>query len=173
MKKIFIGLVVMLSSLLVGCMTDEDTAKSIEKDMKSKASMLKENTFKLSFDEKDISGTCKTHIVLKKEGKVVLDEKEKCLMAFNIRYENSFFDGYLLNLNVDFSKKNLSGKTYGWFNVYTITQNIKTYKSDDNQNQIEVPSITQNGSMNNFEIKNGNKIVIERDGLVLETTISY
>ncbi len=171
MKKIFIGMVVVLSSLLVGCMTDEDTAKSIEKDMKSQATMLKENAFKLSFGEKDVSGSCKTHIVVKKEGKVVLNEKAGCLKEFNIKFKDSLFSDRLLSLDVSFIKQNLAGKTYGWFNVITITKDVKEMKNEDNQ--IEVPYITQNINPESVEIKYGKTILIEQDGVSLETTISY
>lgn len=171
MKKIFIGLVVVISSLLTGCMTDEETAKSLAKDMKAQTAMLNENTFKLSFDKKDISGSCKTNIVVKKEGKVVLNEKAGCLKEFNIKFKDSLLSDRLLSLDVSFSKQNLVGKTYGWFNIITITKDVKVYKNEDNQ--IEVPYITQNINPESVEIKYGKTILIEQDGISLETTISY
>lgn len=171
MKKIFIGLVVVLSSLLTGCMTDEETAKSIKDDMKAQTTMLKENAFKLSFDKKDISGSCDTHIVVKKEGKVVLNEKAGCLKEFSINFKDNLFSDHLVSLDVSFSKQNLAGKTYGWFNITTITKDLKVYKNEDNQ--IEVPYITQNINPESVEIKYGKTILIEQDGISLETTISY
>lgn len=171
MKKIFIGLVVVVSSLLTGCMTDEETAKSITENMKAQTAMLNENTFKLSFDKKDISGSCDTHIVVKKEGKVVLNEKAGCLKEFSINFKDNLFSDHLVSLDVSFSKQNLAGKTYGWFNITTITKDLKVYKNEDNQ--IEVPYITQNINPESVEIKYGKTILIEQDGISLETTISY
>ena len=173
MKKIFIGLVVVLSSLLTGCMTDEETAKSIKEDMKAQTTMLKENAFKLSFDKKDISGSCDTHIVVKKEGKVVLNEKAGCLKEFSINFKDNLFSDHLVSLDVSFSKQNLAGKTYGWFNMTTITKDVKMFKSKDNLNQIEVPYVTQKINPKSVEIKYGKTILIEQDGVSLETTISY
>lgn len=169
MKKIFIGLVLVLSSLLVGCITDEETTKSFEKDMKSQTEMLRENTFKLSFDEKDVSGSCKTNIVVKKEDKVVLNKKAGCLKEFNIKFKDSLSSEPLLSFDMSFIKQNLAGKTYGWFNTTTITKDLKVYKNEDNQ--IEVPYITQNINPESVEIKYGKTILIEQDGVSLETTI--
>lgn len=170
MKKIFMGLVLVVSSLLVGCHIDEDAVKDMKK---TQTAIMKEGKFDLSFDKKDISGSCETHIVVKKEGKVVLNEKAGCLKEFKIEFKDSLFRDHLVSLDISFSKQNLARKTYGWFNMTTITQDVKMYKSEDNQNQIEVPYVTQNINTESVEIKYGKTILIEQDGVSLETTISY
>ena len=55
----------------------------------------------------------------------------------------------------------------------TITKDVKMFKSKDNLNQIEVPYVTQKINPKSVEIKYGKTILIEQDGVSLETTISY
>lgn len=163
MKKITMIFVALISIMLTGCMLDKDSVKSIKKD----------NSFKLSFNEKDVSGSCSTHIIVKKEGKVVLDEKEKCLKAFNITFQNNDFNDNLLSLDIDFSKNNIAGKTYAWFNIMTLTKEIKTYETKDEQNMIEVPRVTKHINTGRVNIEYGKSMLFEQDGISLETVISY
>lgn len=163
MKKITMIFVALISIMLTGCMLDKDTVKNIEKD----------NLFNLSFNEKDISGSCNTHIIVKKEGEVVLDEKEKCLKAFNITFQNNDYSDNLVSLDIDFSKNNIAGKTSAWFNIVTLTKEIKTYVTKDEQNMIEVPRVTKHINTSRVNIEYGKPMLIEQDGVSLETIISY
>lgn len=163
MKKITMIFVALISIMLTGCMLDKDTVKNIEKD----------NSFSLSFNEKDISDSCNTHIIVKKEGKVVLDEKEKCLKAFNITFQNNDYSDNLVSLDIDFSKNNIAGKTSAWFNIVTLTKEIKTYGTKDEQNMIEVPRVTKHINTSRVNIEYVKPMLIEQDGVSVETVISY
>lgn len=166
MKKIFISYIVFLSVLLSGCVTN---SKIFEKSDISQ----KNNDFVLSFDKNlDSDSTCKTHIVVKKDNKVVLDEKESvCLNNFNIEYSPESPDMNLLYSKFTFVKKtDENGKIYARYSITTKRMKVSTLESKDGETNIEIPKIVTRNIMQNVFVESGKEITAKEGTLVFEIT---
>lgn len=166
MKKIFLIYIVFLSVLLSGCVTD---SKVLEKSNISK----KSNDFVLSFDKNVNSDSkCKTHIVVKKDNKVVLDEREtRCLNNFNIEYSQETPDMNLLYSKFNFVKEmDESGKIYARYYITTKRMEVPTFESKDGETSIQIPQIITRNILQNLFVELGKKITVKEGTLVFEIT---
>lgn len=166
MKKIFMIYIVFLSVLLGGCVTD---SKVVEKSNISK----KSNDFVLSFD-KDVNSDnkCKTHIVVKKDNKVVLDEREtRCLNNFNIEYSPEAPDMNLLYSKFTFVKEmDKYGKIYARYYITTKRMEVSTFESKDGETSIQIPQIITRNILQNLFVEFDKKITVKGGTLVFEIT---
>lgn len=166
MKKIFMIYVVFLSVLLSSCVSYSQVS---EKSNISKNS----NDFVLSFDKAvDSDNKCKTHIVVKKDNKVVLDEKESlCLNNFNIVYSPETPDTNLLYSKFTFVKEmDEHGKTYARYSMENKRMEVSTFESKDGETSIQIPKIITKNIMQNLFVEFGKKITVNEGTLVFEIT---
>lgn len=166
MKKIFMIYVVFLSVLLSGCVTD---SKVVEKSNISK----KSNDFVLSFDKAvDSDSKCKTHIVVKKDNKVVLDEREmRCLNNFNIEYSPEAPNNNLLYSKFTFVKRtDENGKIYARYSMENKRMEVSNFESKDGETSIQIPKIITKNIMQNLFVEFGKKVTVKEGTLVFEIT---
>lgn len=154
MKKIFMIYIVFLSVLLSGC-----------------ANTSKGNDFVLSFD-KDSDSKCKTHIVVKKDNKIVLDKKESsCLNNFNIVYNPEAPDVGLIYSKFIFLKTvNENGKVYAQYFLKNKRMEVSTFESQDGGTRVQIPKITTRYIQQVLFVEFGKKITAKEGTLVFEIT---
>lgn len=169
MEKKIITCIIFLSFLLCGCATDSKIVK------KSKVS-TQNNNFVLSFNPNSgADDKCKTHIVVKKGDKIVLDERDsQCLDKFDIEYNPKTADDSLLYSNFSFVREvSENGKTYAKYHINTKKLSVgSTFESEDAETSIQIPEIITKNTSKNLSIELGKIITIKEDPLIFEITYS-
>lgn len=162
MKKIQF-IIIILSVMLAGCVMDDSNI------MNNKSSYLKEGKFDLITDGENSGDKCNINVLMKKNDKVVLNKKEKCLDKFKIVYNTKSNGDEIVDFKINFNKVKFNDNTIlinVSYNIKKLT--VRQFKSLDGNTEIEVPTINEKDALLRLAINKEKKASFIIDDFYIE-----
>lgn len=164
-KTLFI--IIMLSAMLSGCVIDDNN--NIINDQ---SSYLKEVKFHLITDGETSGDKCSINVLMKKDDKVVLNKKEKCLDKFKIVYNTKSTGDEIVDFKVNLNKVKFNDNNMlinVSYNIKRLT--LKEFKSFDGDTEIEVPTINEKDALLRLAINKDKKASFIIDDFYIEVSM--